>query len=839
VTIPILPIAEGRLIQNVSGEGERIFVGPYEVIEELGCGGMAQVLLCIRRFPGGQKKACVVKIPTEATLANRRLRQQFEKECALAMFFVHDNLIEAWDCGVHNGVPYLAMMFVSGANLAEFLAKEADAGQLPSVEAASYITSAVGRGMAYAHDLDPEGRPAGFVHRDLKAENVLLSHEGGVRVGDFGVATITDYLSGGDVVKGTTRTMAPEQIGGLVAQCNDFWAVGVILFECLTCTSFRGDVSVHERSQAALKGYIPPMTRPGVPAPILEAVYGWLERDHGRRLSIIDGLALIAAFATGRPEVAKKMKVYYGRARTGRTIDYEPRPFSRLRRTLAIGGILATSEDATSVPLSPEPEPEPEPEPDPEPSREPDAMVPRAFQATEPVHHPGFTPFPFMGARDEAIAAFHSFSTSEVAGMPIDLLIDMHIGAGDEDAPHPSAVREIAAKPEAAMTPEVAIMPEAAAIDDVAAILMAGVTPEAAVRVNRSAADRDVAVPPEVAALMLEALTDSGGTGVEVGPTLLPTERLVPGASPWVPMPSPVWSDPVFVAPSERPVLSSPPGPIARAPADVVSTSAPSSSIASGSSPSSSFPSSPWVTASSSIVQPWPSREGPRKPSAVRRNQQSRLVALMVSMGLLGVGATWLWAVTRGIAEDPDRGPTQVVPSPTVQVVAATVEPESIPKDESFIQLMPVDGSSVEASVATASLPVLPSAPPAIPSAAEVESGVPSAHASAAPPPAARRKASRPSAAGEATSKARGPLAVRLDAMVAEVRIDRGKPVEMSFHGTHTLERELSVGTHIVESRVPGEKEWHQVKISIEQDSVTVVYVKTKGPMPAREKLPQ
>jgi WD40 repeat protein len=154
------------------------------------------------------------------------LRFLGEAEAAAAL--QHPHIVQVHECGQHDGLPYFSLEYVAGGSLADRLRD----GPLPPREAARLVEQ-LARAMAYAH-----GR--GVVHRDLKPANVLLADDGAAKVADFGLARRVDAGSGltaTGAVLGTPSYMAPEQAEGKGKQAGpaaDVWALGAVLYECLT-----------------------------------------------------------------------------------------------------------------------------------------------------------------------------------------------------------------------------------------------------------------------------------------------------------------------------------------------------------------------------------------------------------------------------------------------------------------------------------------------------------------------------------------------------------------------------------------------------------------------------
>jgi hypothetical protein len=217
--------------------GDR-FAG-YRIEQRLGRGGMGILYLALE--PGLERRVALKLIAPEAA-ADEVFAQRFAEESRIAASIEHPNVVPIYAAGEEGGVPFIAMRYVSGADLARRLARE---GRLEPAVAATLIAQ-IGDGLDAIH-------AAGLVHRDVKPANVLLGGGEGVEhayITDFGVARNVATESGltqtGRFV-GTLDYVAPEQIsGGAVDARADVYALGCLLFKLLT-----GEVPFPKESEAA------------------------------------------------------------------------------------------------------------------------------------------------------------------------------------------------------------------------------------------------------------------------------------------------------------------------------------------------------------------------------------------------------------------------------------------------------------------------------------------------------------------------------------------------------------------------------------------------------------
>lgn len=202
-------------------------IGPYRVIRPLGRGGMGEVFLAYD--PRLDRQVAIKRIRPGSDDPARRAR--FLREARLTAALCHPCIVQVFDLPSDEGADHIVMEYVPGTSLHGLLRQ----GPLPSQDGLR-IAAAVAEGLAYAH-----GR--GVVHRDLKAENVLVTPDGEVKIADFGLArrsaVATDAgdesLTQEGVVVGTYRVMSPEQACGEPPDSRtDLFSFGVLLYELFT-----------------------------------------------------------------------------------------------------------------------------------------------------------------------------------------------------------------------------------------------------------------------------------------------------------------------------------------------------------------------------------------------------------------------------------------------------------------------------------------------------------------------------------------------------------------------------------------------------------------------------
>jgi serine/threonine protein kinase len=205
--------------------GEVGRLGPYRVIKELGRGGMGAVYAALDTRLD-RRLALKVMLPQYA--ADPAARARFLREARAAARVKHDNVVTVYEADERDGVPYIAMEFLKGYPLDEYLRKKG----CPTISQVVRITAEAAAGLAAAHNL-------GLIHRDIKPGNLWLeAPHGRVKVLDFGLARPVDAeaeLTQSGAVLGTPAYMSPEQARGeKVDARTDLFSLGVLLYRLCT-----------------------------------------------------------------------------------------------------------------------------------------------------------------------------------------------------------------------------------------------------------------------------------------------------------------------------------------------------------------------------------------------------------------------------------------------------------------------------------------------------------------------------------------------------------------------------------------------------------------------------
>ncbi len=210
------------------------FAGRYQIIEELGKGGMGNVYKVLDKELG---EKVALKLLKPEIAADHRIIERFRNEIKFARKITHKNVCRMFDLSKAERAPYITMEYVSGEDLKSTLRR---VGPL-SEGKAIYIARQVCEGLIEAHKL-------GVVHRDLKPQNIMIDKQGHPRIMDFGIARSMkgEGITTSGMMIGTPEYMSPEQVEGKEAdQRADIYAMGVILYEMVTGTTpFKGDTAL-------------------------------------------------------------------------------------------------------------------------------------------------------------------------------------------------------------------------------------------------------------------------------------------------------------------------------------------------------------------------------------------------------------------------------------------------------------------------------------------------------------------------------------------------------------------------------------------------------------------
>ncbi len=259
--------------------------GRFQLLLEMAQGGMATLYLARLSGPVNFQKLVVIKKIHDHLAGEQEFIEMFQDEARIAALIHHPNVATIFDMGTVDKSYYIAMEYVHGHSIAEFMraAKNVD-GRIPWTIACRMVADAAA-GLHAAHELTtPEGKPLNVVHRDVSPQNLLMSYDGHVKVVDFGIAYAAEKIShtSDGTIKGKIAYMSPEQASSSpLDRRSDVFSLGIILYESLTMKRLfkaKNDAATLYR---VLECVVPPPTalQPDLPSDLESIVMKALAKD--------------------------------------------------------------------------------------------------------------------------------------------------------------------------------------------------------------------------------------------------------------------------------------------------------------------------------------------------------------------------------------------------------------------------------------------------------------------------------------------------------------------------------------------------------------------------------
>jgi len=269
---PIIELTRGSL-----------FAGRYEIIEELGKGGMGKIY---RAFDKKIESEIALKLVKSEIAADKKTVERFRNELRLAREIAHRNVCRMYDLNEEKGIYYITMEYVPGEDLKSFIRRAAPLSTGKAVSIAMQVCA----GLAEAHRL-------GVVHRDLKPGNIMIDRDGNAKIMDFGIARSLHArgITGAGMMVGTPEYMSPEQVEGKdIDERSDIYSLGIILYEMLTGrVPFEGDtpftVGVKHKSEMPKD---PRDINAQIPEDLNQLILRCLEKDGDKRFRSAEDLRI-------------------------------------------------------------------------------------------------------------------------------------------------------------------------------------------------------------------------------------------------------------------------------------------------------------------------------------------------------------------------------------------------------------------------------------------------------------------------------------------------------------------------------------------------------------------
>lgn len=305
-------------------------VGKYKLIRRLAIGGMAEIFLASIQGEAGFERSIIIKKILPKYAHEPEFARRLIDEGLLASRLAHANIVQVLDLGKIGPDYFIAMEFVDGADLREVLARSAERKIRIPIPIGVHFLWQIARALSYAHDKkDESGQPLGIIHRDISPANILISWEGAVKLGDFGIAKasqrLTHTLTG--VLQGKFPYMSPEQTEGTdLDQRSDIFSFGCVAYELLAGIrpfQAESDFGTLERIRDARCQHISSV-RPELPAKLAKIVHTCLSKKRDKRYD--NGTDLERALAAvlqeqgwvaNEGDVAEYLDLIYGEDRFG------------------------------------------------------------------------------------------------------------------------------------------------------------------------------------------------------------------------------------------------------------------------------------------------------------------------------------------------------------------------------------------------------------------------------------------------------------------------------------------------------------------------------------------
>lgn len=314
------------------------YIGEYEILNELGVGGMGVVY---KARQSKLRRIVALKMIRSGELANPQDVQRFQAEAKAVSRLLHPGIVAIHEVGIHKGQHFYTMDFVGGGSLSNLHRDE----PVPAQRAADLVRQ-LAEAVHYAHG-------EGIVHRDLKPANILLTENGAPRITDFGLAksmwnddgSIGSSMTETGQILGTAGYMSPEQATGkskLVGPAADIYSLGAVLYALLTSRApFVGESKADTIMQVIHKEPVSPrMLNPSVPLDLETICLKCLEKEPHKRYGTAQLLADdLARFVEGRPVLARPIN---GVARTWRWCRRNPL-VAGLSATVAASMLIGTA----------------------------------------------------------------------------------------------------------------------------------------------------------------------------------------------------------------------------------------------------------------------------------------------------------------------------------------------------------------------------------------------------------------------------------------------------------------------------------------------------------------
>ncbi len=271
----------------------KVLAGRYEIIEEVGKGGMAIVYKAKCRL---LNRFVAVKVLKEDFKDDKEFVRRFNIEAQAAARIQNPHVVSVFDVGCEDGLYYIVMEYVEGITLKQYIDKKK---VIPWKEAVGY-TIQISEGLEEAHKNS-------VIHRDIKPQNIIMANDGILKVTDFGIARATSQstMTMAKSTIGTAHYLSPEQArGGYTDERTDIYSLGIVLYEMLT-----GKLPFNDESPVAIaikhiqeKPKRPTELNPEIPLSVEQIVLKAIDKEQGARYESVTAFLKDLRAVLNRPE---------------------------------------------------------------------------------------------------------------------------------------------------------------------------------------------------------------------------------------------------------------------------------------------------------------------------------------------------------------------------------------------------------------------------------------------------------------------------------------------------------------------------------------------------------